>query len=173
MDNKMTLLQTLGILHLFHGPSLIILPLLYDNYTGDLLYLDYFYFMMFCYTFFNRECPITYIAKISENPRYIPGTRLNEYPEMRSIFPRDNADMISQYFFGFTTVGYFSSLSYVIHRANIQKELIFIPSVVLIGYFSAPRMDGEDFIHYQLLTRWIMLTCIFFMTNSALYHMPS
>ena len=47
------MIQALGILHLIHGPALIILPFLYDNYKGDLLYLDYLYFMMFCYTFFT------------------------------------------------------------------------------------------------------------------------
>ena len=151
------MIQALGILHLVHGPALIIVPFLYDSYNFNFLYLDYFYFMMFCYTFFDRECPITYFAKFLEDYEYKSETCINEYPEMHSIFPREHADKISYYFFASTTIGYISSLMYVIYRMNIPQETLIIPSIVLIGYFSLDKIYEEYFTQYQIFTRLIML----------------
>jgi hypothetical protein len=108
------------------------------------------------------------MAKFTQDFQYNPGTRINEYPEMNAIFPISNSDKISQYFFASTTIGYISSLTYVIHRLDIPNELLIIPFVVLFGYFSWPVTDDPDFITYQHFTRLIMFASLFFTTNSMI-----
>jgi hypothetical protein len=110
------------------------------------------------------------MAKFLEDPTYVPGTRIDEYPEMYSIFPMAYADKISYYFFVCTTAGYLSSLTYVVYRLNLPNELLIIPSVALIGYFVGPITDHCDFLHYQIFTRWIMIISMFFVTNSLIYY---
>ena len=125
-----------GIIHLLHCPCLIILPFCINNPIFTVLYIEYFFGILFLYTFINGECPISYIYKKRKDPNYIAGSRIADYPEMSEIFFlfRDKEIYISVYF-GATTILYIGSLIYVINRSNIPFFLFVIPTNSLFFYF--------------------------------------
>jgi hypothetical protein len=167
----LNMLRILGVLHLIHGPSLIILPFLYDNYVGDLLYFDYFFVMMFCYTYFQRECPITYLSKMIQDPGYIPGSTPMDFPEITAIFPPPYSHKISYYLFITSSAGYMGSLNFVIYRLNIPPELLLIPFGCLSIYFSIPDKSDYNFRVYQEFIKVIMLSCIFIVSNTIIHQL--
>lgn len=100
--------------------------------------------MMYFYTFCNRECPITYIAKRISN------SSQEKYPEMVAIGIKDKT---SDIFFMTTTVGYIGTLTYVIYRGSFIFVLLL--SHLLPIYFICPK-DDSIFIPVQGLTQFIL-----------------
>ncbi len=155
-------LKLLGIFHTIHGPILVLFPFVYEKYVFDLLYLNYFFIIILSYILLNRECAISFLAKYIENPDYIPGTRLNYFPEM--------AEICSQpiYFFMTTSVGYCFSVLHVIHRLQVPYELTLIQLSSIIFYLGFPEntRNRGDFLVYQEILKHIMMVSIFFTTTA-------
>ena len=127
----------IGILHLIHCPSIILLPFyIVNNPVFDIFYIEYFFSIIFSYTFLNGECPISYIYKKQKDPNYIAGSRITDYTEMYDlfIFSPETQKYISIYF-GTNTVLYIGSLLYVINRSNLPLTLFRIPTSSILIYF--------------------------------------
>lgn len=125
----------LGIIHLLHCPCLILLPFWINNHIFDIIYIEYFFSIMFLYTFINGECPISYIYKKRKDPMYIAGNRITYYPEMLHIACFSKQNQI-QLYFKITTIFYLGTLIHVIHRNNIPITMFTIPTSSLLVYFS-------------------------------------
>jgi hypothetical protein len=121
----------IGLFHFIHSPLLIFYPFWINNWTYDIYYINYFFIIIFAYTFINGECPISYISKLLINRNYIAGTNINYSPEMKYIFSSNTN--ISRYF-QITTSLYIISLSFVIYRANIPIYAIIIPCSEILVY---------------------------------------
>lgn len=125
----------LGIIHLLHCPCLILLPFWINNHIYDIIYIEYFFSIMFLYTFINGECPISYVYKKQKDPMYIAGSRITDYPEMLHIACFSKQNQI-QLYFRITTVLYLGSLLYVIKRSNIPFTMLIIPTKSILLYFT-------------------------------------
>lgn len=126
------IIQILGIFHLIHSPLLILLPFLIQNFTLDIIYLIYFFFIMFLYTFIDGECPISYICKIISDKNYIAGNNITYYPEMEYILSNK---IYIDYYFGIMTIMYILTLFFVIFRTNIFFYTFSFPFLILFIYF--------------------------------------
>jgi hypothetical protein len=155
-------LKLLGIFHTIHGPLLILFPFVYEKYIFDLLYLNYFFILMFSYTILNQEYPISFLAKYIENPNFIPGTRLNYFPEMAGIYSQPTQLFMS------ISIGYAFSVLYVIHRLHVPYQLLLFPATSIIFYLGFPveTRERSDFLIYQEIVKHIMMISIFFTTNA-------
>jgi len=127
----------IGLIHLLHSPLLVIFPFLFQTFTTDILYINYFFFIMFLYTFINGECPISYICKLIIDKNYIAGSNITYYPEMESLLSKRNVD----YYFGTMTILYIARLIMVLFRTNMFTYSAFTLFILLIYYY---------FIHNQL-----------------------
>jgi len=110
------LIESIGLFHLFHSPILITLPTLFTELWFYNAYLQYFFIVMFSYTFINGECPISYAAKRILDKNYIAGQCISYYPEMISILRSD--EHINAYF-GCTTTIYIITLLHVAFQSNV------------------------------------------------------
>lgn len=157
-------INVLGIFHTIHGPVLILFPFIYEKYIFDLLYLNYFFIIILSYTFLHRECAISVLAKYMENPNYIPGSRLDYFPEMKDICSRPI------YFFMTTSIGYYFSILHVIYRLHLPCEITFFLLASTIFYLGFPEKNRhrDDFLLYQEIVKHIMIISIFFTTNTIL-----
>ena len=156
------ILRSIGIIHFVHSPILIVLPFFINNREYDIIYINYFFLIMFLYTFINGECPISYVCKIIQNRNYIAGDDITYYPEIEYIFKYPQH---IQYFFGITTTAYLATLTRVIFRANIPVFLIYPPMLLLGLYFAAFRSNFRNkyrrlFLRFQQITRYTIFITI-------------
>ena len=149
------LIKIIGFFHLLHCPCLIVYPFFYNSFISDILYINYFYFIMFLYTFIEGECPISYVCKLLIDKNYKAGTNITYYPEMVYFLENNNS------YFTITTVLYLFSLLYVFLRINLSFYISF-PNLLL--YFLCIRFDyfcNKKRI-VQEITKNIMLLHIFY-----------
>ena len=145
-----------GFIHLVHAPLLILFPFMVNNIKSDILYIIYFLFIMFLYTFINGECPISYMYKLSIDKNYVAGNI--SYPEMESIF---HDEKITKYYFGITTTFYIASLLVVVFRTKTFSYLIFTNIILLIYLF----FIHNDIIYFELvqeITKYVLFFTICF-----------
>ena len=93
--------KVLGVFHLLHAPILTFIPFYVNNQLADIIYINYFFLIMFSYTFINGECPISYISKKIIDRDYFAGKDIEYYPEMRMFF---NTDKDIQDYFTTTSI---------------------------------------------------------------------
>lgn len=136
-----------GIFHLIHSPLLVIFPFLFQTFITDILYIIYFLFVMFLYTFINGECPISYTCKVMMDKTYIAGSNITYYPEMELILNKKSIN----YYFGIMTLFYIATLIMVIIRIN-AFYLFFTFFILLIYYF---------FMHNQFIQEITKCTLFF------------
>ena len=160
------IILSLGIFHLIHCPIMIIYPFLFYSYTSDVLYITYFFFIMFLYTFINGECPISYLSKLIINRNYIAGDNITYYPEMKYIAINDN---YTDCYFAITTTFYILTLWFVIIRANIPIYFLIPSFFVLCVYFLCIRNNILKKTRYfsliQEITKYITLLTIFILLS--------
>jgi len=156
-----------GIIHLLHCPCLIIYPYITHNF--DILYIEYFFTIMFSYTFINGECPFSYIYKKWKNPEYIAGSRISDYPEMHCIFGKQNTFI--QLYFGTNTVLYMGSLLHVINRSNIPLSIFIIPTSSLFFYFYYLQFSQAHPLFYivQNMVKIILFSFILCLIRREIY----
>jgi len=70
---------------------------------------------MISYTYLRGECPISYIAKILDDPSYNAGDDILHYPEMYSIFTPSQTKI----YFSITTIIYIWCLAVAAYRGKI------------------------------------------------------
>jgi hypothetical protein len=143
-----------GFVHLIHAPILILFPFMVNNFITDILYIIYFLFVLFLYTFINGECPISYMYKLSIDENYIAGNI--SYPEMESIFHNEK---ITEYYFGITTCLYIASLLYVLFRTKTFFKLIFTNIVILVYLFCIHNNIYFEIV--QEITKYVLFFTIF------------
>lgn len=97
------ILTILGFIHLFHCPLIILFPFVVKNHNLDIIYIIYFFFIMFLYTFIDGECPISYLCKTLTNVNYIAGSDITYYPEMEHMLSNK---VYIEYYFTITTILY-------------------------------------------------------------------
>jgi len=102
------MIAIIGLIHLFHSPLLVIFPFIFQTFTTDILYINYFFFIMFLYTFINGECPISYVCKLIMDKKYIAGSHITYYPEMECLLSKRSI----VYYFGTTTLLYYNITYY-------------------------------------------------------------
>jgi len=152
-------LKLVGLFHLAHAPCLTIVPFYVNNRLADIIYINYFFMIMFSYTFINGECPISYLSKRVLDPTYFSGKDLDYYPEMRMFF-RTDQDILR--YFTITNVTYLFSLGYVIHRSKMYIYNFIVPFLSLSYYFLFVRVynvekETIEFAICQELTKYITL----------------
>lgn len=152
------LIKALDVDHLLHSPILVLFPLYVKSLSLDILYINYFFAIMFSYTFIHGECPISYICKIYIDKNYVAGKRISYYPEMLQIF--SNEAQISYYFFTMTMM-YIFSLLYVIQRANVSFPALAFSSLSI--YFTTLRLIKLSQKHFfYIFIQNITRTVLFF-----------
>lgn len=140
----------IGILHLLHCPCLILLPFFVNNPIFNILYIEYFFIIMFLYTFIDGECPISYFYKKQKDPTYIAGSRIHDYPEISEIFVLSQKEKHISIYFGTNTCMYVGSLYYVINRSNIPFSLFIIPTNSIILYFAFLYFSPKHLLFYLI-----------------------
>jgi hypothetical protein len=146
----------LGIFHLFHAPILIVFPLITNEYDKE--YLIYFFSIMLSYTFLNGECPISYMAKKIVDHNYVAGDNYT-YPEMRLFF----VDRTIPYYFGFQTILYMGSVTWVMCKTN---PVYLSQFAVLFVYFLKTRIllvEDKEKQLFQEITKCTLLMSISFL----------
>lgn len=143
-----------GFVHLIHAPLLILFPFMVNNFITDILYIIYFLFVMFLYTFINGECPISYMYKLSIDENYIAGNI--SYPEMDFIFNEKN----TEYYFGITTTLYIASLLLVIFRTKTFFYLIFTNITILVYLFFIHNNIYFEIV--QEITKYVLFFTMFY-----------
>lgn len=144
-----------GFVHLIHAPILILFPFMVNNFITDILYIIYFLFIMFLYTFINGECPISYMYKLSIDKNYIAGNI--SYPEMYFIFNEKN----TEYYFGITTTFYIASLSLVVFRTKTFYCIIFTNIVILVYLFFIHNNIYFEIV--QEITKYVTFFTMFYL----------
>jgi hypothetical protein len=162
-------LKLIGLIHLVHTPVLIFIPLYVNNQLADIIYINYFFLIMFSYTFINGECPISYISKKIIDNDYFSGRDVQYYPEMRAFF---NTDQDIKDYFATTTVAYLFSLAYVINRSAVPVYIFILPISTLSYYFlfvkvyNVQKRNQPQFFICQEITKYVT-----FLTNVfVIYH---
>lgn len=163
----------IGIIHIIHCPCLILLPFfIVNNHIFDIFYIEYFFSIMFLYTFINGECPISYLYKTQTDPRYIAGSRIRYYPEISDLFclSPENQKYISIYF-GTNTILYLGSLIHVIYRSNIPLTMFIIPANSILFYFSFLHFSPNHPLFYviQNMNKTILFSFILCMIRREIY----
>ena len=144
-----------GLLHLLHSPLLILFPFFIKS--QDIFYINYFFTIMFSYTFINAECPISYICKLMIDKTYIAGSDIRYYPEMEYFFNKNQVD----YYFKTTTFLYIIVLVYVIFRT--KTFYLFFTLAILAIYFL--MISSKNFIIFQEITKYILLFTILWLLD--------
>ena len=143
----------IGIIHVLHCPFLILLPFFVNNHIFNILYIEYFFIIMFLYTFINGECPISYFYKKQKDAKYIAGSRITDYSEISDLFfyPRETkTEKLISIYFGTNTCMYLASFMYVIYRDNIPFSLFIIPMNYILFYFSFIYMFQNHTLFYVI-----------------------
>jgi hypothetical protein len=160
----------IGITHLLHCPCLILLPFFINNHKFNILYIEYFFSIMFIYTFTNGECPISYIYKKQKDPSYIAGSNISHYPEISDLFLFSRENHISIYF-EMNTYMYLISLIYVINRSDIPFTMFIIPTNSILLYFAFIYLSPNHPLFYiiQNTNKTIMFLFILFLIRRDIY----
>ena len=145
------MIKIIGVFHLLHSPLLTIFPFLFQTFTTDILYIIYFLFVMFLYTFINGECPISYTCKVMIDKTYIAGSDITYYPEMELILNKKSIE----YYFGSMTISYIVSLFMVIIRTNIFYLIVTL-FILLIYYYFIRNQDSMDIFLVQEITKYTL-----------------
>ena len=160
--------KVLGVFHLLHAPILTFIPFYVNNQLADIIYINYFFLIMFSYTFINGECPISYISKKIIDRDYFAGKDIEYYPEMRMFF---NTDKDIQDYFTTTSIAYLFALLYVINRTNIPGYVFILPIGTLSYYFLFVKVyntkkETQHFIICQEIVKYVT----FFTNIFIIYH---
>jgi hypothetical protein len=160
-------LSIIGWLHALHSPFLILYPVFLSSIFWDIIYINYFFIIMFSYTFIQGECPISYACKKMLDGNYISGQNLSYYPEMLKVFPNEKT---VQRFLFFTTTLYICSLLYVINRSKIPLYNLVFPFLIIFIYFLFARIsflskNAKVFALVQEITKCSCLLAIFYIAN--------
>jgi hypothetical protein len=151
----------LGFIHLVHSPVLVLFPFFIQNNIFDIIYVIYFFFIMFLYTFIDGECPISYSSKKIMNLNYVSGNNITHYPEMEWIMPNQK---YIEYYFATMTILYIIMLLFVIYRTNISLYLFIFPFVTLFIYFLFIRkivfIKQTFFNFFQEFTKYMLFFVI-------------
>lgn len=151
------IITIIGLFHLIHSPLLVIFPFVFNNFTSDILYINYFFFIMFLYTFVNGECPISYVCKLMIDNKYIAGSNITYYPEMERLLSQRNI----VYYFGTTTLSYMVTLLIVIFRTNTLHYAAFT-LFILLNYYYFIHNQGNLYIVQEITKYTLMLTiCLY------------
>ena len=113
------MITLIGIIHFTHAPLVVLVFL--SDYVSDIVYMNYFFGIMFLYTWLNGECPISYICKKMIDATYVAGENISHYPEMAFI-----QEPYIHYYFGITTAIYLLSLVNVVHRTKSYDIMVVI-----------------------------------------------
>jgi len=149
----------IGLFHLIHSPLLVIFPFLFQTFRTDIFYINYFFFIMFLYTFINGECPISYVCKLMMDKTYIAGSNITYYPEMELILSKRSVD----YYFGTMTILYIATLIMVLFRTNMFPYSAFTLFILLIYYYFI-RNQLPNFL-VQEITKYTLAFTILYISH--------
>ena len=139
------IITLIGIIHFSHAP--ILLFVFVRNYVSDIIYMNYFFGIMFLYTFLNGECPISYICKKMINATYVAGENISHYPEMTFI-----PEPYIHYYFGITTTMYLLSLVNAVRRTKTYDVM----AVLFIYFLFMHNQKCWAFFYFQEFTKWVL-----------------
>ena len=126
-------MSVIGVIHFLHNPLLILYPVLIRNPIFDLLYIKYFFATMFSYTFFDGECPVSFLYKRIMDSNYIAGDRIDDYDEIYMVWPNR---IFVQNYLATTTGLYGCSLLYTMYRINISPAFATGMGLFVLLYLS-------------------------------------
>jgi hypothetical protein len=160
------ILKLVGLFHTIHSSFLILFPIFFNSIFLDIIYINYFFAIIFSYTFIRGECPISYACKKMLDENYIAGQNLTHYPEMLEIFVNDKE--VQKYLF-ITTYLYLCSLLYVIDRSNITLNTLLFSFSIIFIYFLFTRIfhlnkNTKVFTFVQEVTKVISLLTIVYVS---------
>jgi hypothetical protein len=162
------IIQIIGWMHLSHSYLLALYPYIINNFTYDIMYINYFNCIMISYTFLNGECPICYFCKLIVMNDYKGGQDITNYIDIYSVIENK---FHANFYLATMTTFYIISLFRVIERVNIReiKWLCQCNFIVLSVYFLFIRkiinstIYENYFIFYQEYCRIIL-----FVTNTLI-----
>lgn len=148
-------MSLIGVFHFIHAPLLIVYPFIISSTDWDFAYIQYFFLIMYVYTFYNGECPISFYYKRRANPNYVAGSRITDYDEMHSVC-KDRA-FVKKYIATTTSI-YGCTLLYTMRRLRIVPAFTLWAALVVLIYTSAIhevyfKQTHRLFKFVQLLSR--------------------
>ena len=160
-------LKLVGLFHTFHSSFLILFPIFFKSIFLNIIYINYFFAIMFSYTFIQGECPISYACKKMIDGNYNAGQNLTHYPEMLEIFA--NEKEVQRYLF-ISTYLYICSLLYVINQTSLSLPILLFPFSIIFIYFLFTRIsylnnNAKVFAFVQEITKIASIVTIFYVST--------
>ena len=164
MQPTRLVMSLIGVFHFIHAPLLIVYPFVISSSDWDFAYIQYFFLIMYAYTFYNGECPISFYYKKRANPYYVAGSRITDYDEMYTICK--DRTFVKKYI-ATTTSLYGGALLYTMRRIHITPAFTVWAALVVLIYTSAIhevyfKRAHQLFTVVQLLCRVCFVFSIFF-----------
>lgn len=156
-------MKIIGIFHICHSFLLSIYPFIY-NY--DIEYVNYYVWILLSYTYFNAECPISYIYKKIKDPSYIAGTSLTSFDDIYAIVPKEYANTYVFIMSCLSIYGLFIALN----RLKTPFISIATNGIIALYYIVLSRYNDNDthseshllFMYYQWTLRMYLIYYIYF-----------
>jgi len=157
-------MSLIGVFHFIHAPLLVIYPLTFSSSDWDFVYIQYFFLIVYAYTFYNGECPISFYYKKRVNPYYVAGSRITNYDEMYTVCK--DRTFVKKYIATMTTL-YGCALLYTMRRLHITPAFTTWSSLVVLIYTSAIhevyfKRTHQLFAFVQLICRICFMFALFF-----------
>lgn len=157
-------MSLIGVFHFIHAPLLIVYPFVFSLSDWDFAYIQYFFLIMYAYTFYNGECPISFYYKKQTNPYYVAGSRVTDYDEMYTVCK--DRTFVKKYIATTTTL-YGCTLLYTMHRLSITTAFTAWSSLIILIYTSAIhevyfKRTHQLFRIIQNICRFCFVFAIFF-----------
>ena len=147
MEIILILIHFIGIFHCIHAPLVVFVFL--SDYVSDNAYLNYFFGIMFLYTWLNGECPISYVCKKMIDSNYVAGQNITHYPEMAFI-----PEPYIHVYFGITTAIYLLSLVNAVQRTKTYDVMV----VLFIYFLFMHNQECWAFFYFQEFTKWFLFS---------------
>ena len=143
---EFTLIHFIGIIHFIHAP-LLVFVFVFDH-VNKVVYMNYFFGIMFLYTWLNGECPISYMCKKMIDSNYSAGQNITYYPEMAFI-----PEPYIHFYFGITTTIYLLSLANVVYHTT---NYILLCLMLFVYFLFTRNQECWAFFYFQEFTKWIL-----------------
>lgn len=83
--NHTFVLTAAGAIHICHTLLYIVYPWWKRDTIGDLFYLNYTFYGLFSYTFFDGECPFSFFCRVLKDDDYVAGTEVEQLVDLETV----------------------------------------------------------------------------------------
>jgi hypothetical protein len=134
--------KVVGIGHLFFSILISIYAFVFRKNWFDKYYIIYNYLVYISWTFFDGECPLTYLIKKIEDPNYIAGSESTDLADMNLHFDKKSFRAFLDIFVVLNILSIF-----LVNRRNgyipVTLNIILVITYFLYALFLRKFMDKE------------------------------